>query len=106
MRLGEALVQKGFITEAQLQEALKAQLIYGGHLGTCLIEFGFVKESQLGRVLAEISSTAMMFFGSIMATCSFFSFSPNGMTWHRSTTFRGMVRITFPGMSWNISTEA
>lgn len=54
MRLGEALVQKGFITEAQLQEALKAQLIYGGHLGTCLIEFGYVKESQLGRILAEI----------------------------------------------------
>ena len=54
MRLGEALVQKGFITEAQLQQALKAQLIYGGHLGTCLIEFGYVKESQLGQVLAEI----------------------------------------------------
>ena len=53
MRLGEALVQKGFITEEQLQETLKAQLIYGGHLGTCLIEFGYVKESQLGRVLAE-----------------------------------------------------
>ncbi len=54
MRLGEALVEKGFITEAQLKEALKAQLIYGGHLGTCLIEFGYVKESQLGKVLAEI----------------------------------------------------
>ncbi len=54
MRLGEALVQKGFITEDQLQQTLKAQLIYGGHLGTCLIEFGYVNESQLGRVLAEI----------------------------------------------------
>lgn len=54
MRLGEVLVQKGFITEDQLQQTLKAQLIYGGHLGTCLIEFGYVNEGQLGRVLAEI----------------------------------------------------
>jgi len=54
MRLGEALVQRGFITDDQLQQTLKAQLIYGGHLGTCLIEFGYVNESQLGRVLAEI----------------------------------------------------
>jgi hypothetical protein len=53
MRLGEVLVQKGFITDDQLQQTLKAQLIYGGHLGTCLIEFGYVNESQLGRVLAE-----------------------------------------------------
>ncbi|NIM01823.1 MAG: hypothetical protein GTN89_13555 [Acidobacteria bacterium] len=53
MRLGEALVHKGFITEDQLQQTLKAQLIYGGHLGTCLLEFGYVNESQLGRVLAE-----------------------------------------------------
>jgi len=54
MRLGEVLVQKGFITDDQLQQTLKAQLIYGGHLGTCLIEFGYINESQLGRVLAEI----------------------------------------------------
>ena len=53
MRLGEVLIQKGFITDAQLEEALKAQLIYGGHLGTCLIESGYVNETQLGRVLAE-----------------------------------------------------
>ncbi len=58
MRLGEVLVQKGFITEEQLQAALKAQLIYGGHLGTCFIEFGYVNESQLGRVLAEIFKVA------------------------------------------------
>lgn len=53
MRLGEVLVQRGFITDEQLQQTLQAQLIYGGHLGTCLIEFGYVNESQLGRVLAQ-----------------------------------------------------
>lgn len=54
MRLGEALVKKGLITEEQLQESLKAQLIYGGHLGTCLIELGYIKEGDLGQMLAEI----------------------------------------------------
>lgn len=53
MRLGEIFIQKGMITQAQLEQALHAQLIYGGHLGTCLIEQGFVNEEQLGRVLSD-----------------------------------------------------
>lgn len=53
MRLGEIFIQKGIITQAQLEQALHAQLIYGGHLGTCLIEQGFVNEEQLGRVLSD-----------------------------------------------------
>ena len=54
MRLGESLIQRGFITESQLKEALHAQLIYGGHLGTCLIELGYVNERQIGHVLADL----------------------------------------------------
>jgi len=53
MRLGEIFIQKGIITQAQLEQALHAQLIYGGHLGTCLIEQGIVNEEQLGRVLSD-----------------------------------------------------
>jgi hypothetical protein len=53
MKLGEVLVQKGLITKSQLKEALEAQLIFGGHLGTCLMELGFVTERLLGNVLAE-----------------------------------------------------
>lgn len=53
MRLGEIFIQKGMITQAQLEQALHAQLIYGGHLGTCLIEQGIVNEEQLGRVLSD-----------------------------------------------------
>ena len=53
MRLGEIFIQRGIITQAQLEQALHAQLIYGGHLGTCLIEQGFVNEEQLGRVLSD-----------------------------------------------------
>jgi len=52
-RIGEALIEKGVITPAQLETALKNQLILGGHLGTCLIELGFVSEEQLGQALTE-----------------------------------------------------
>ncbi|MCZ6600480.1 MAG: general secretion pathway protein GspE, partial [Acidobacteria bacterium] len=51
--LGEVLLQAGIIGESQLQEALDAQLVYGGHLGTCLLELGYIDEEQLGQVLAE-----------------------------------------------------
>jgi hypothetical protein len=54
IRIGERLVEEGLITTGQLDRALKAQLIFGGHLGTSLIELGFLEEDQLGGVLAEI----------------------------------------------------
>ncbi len=45
----------GMLTESQLEKALKAQLIFGGHLGTSLIEMGFVDEETLGTVLSKTS---------------------------------------------------
>jgi hypothetical protein len=54
MRLGEFFVRKGIITAAQLDEALRAQLIFGGHLGTCLLEMGYLEEPVLGRSLGEM----------------------------------------------------
>ena len=53
---GEVLLQAGTIDETQLQEALDAQLVYGGHLGTCLIELGYIDEEHLGQLLAETFS--------------------------------------------------
>ena len=53
-RIGEALIEKGLIAPAQLETALKNQLILGGHLGTCLLELEFVDEEQLGKVLTEV----------------------------------------------------
>jgi hypothetical protein len=53
MKLGEALVKKGLLTKAQLDLALKSQLIFGGHLGTSLIETGLLDEDTLGEVLAS-----------------------------------------------------
>jgi hypothetical protein len=52
-RLGELLVAKGKLTNDQLQKALQAQMIWGGHLGTNLIELGYINEDELGQVLAE-----------------------------------------------------
>ncbi|HZE88880.1 MAG TPA: hypothetical protein VE404_04990, partial [Verrucomicrobiae bacterium] len=52
-KLGEVLTDDGRITEAQLEKALKAQLIFGGHLGTSLIELGYVDEETLGETLAH-----------------------------------------------------
>ncbi len=54
MRLGEKLVQDGVITEAQLDTALRAQVVYGGRIGTNLIELDFVSLDTLTRALAEL----------------------------------------------------
>ena len=53
-KIGEALVEKGIVTEEQLKVALNTQLVRGGHLGTCMIELGLVDEDQLGWTLAEV----------------------------------------------------
>jgi len=53
-RIGELLLERGLISPLQLDKALKAQLILGGHVGTCLIELGYVDESDFGRTLAEL----------------------------------------------------
>lgn len=53
-RLGEALIAKGLLTPHQLDEALQAQLISGGHLGTSLLDLGFIDEQSLGETLAEM----------------------------------------------------
>ena len=52
-KLGEILIEDGRITEPQLQKALKAQLIFGGHLGTSLIELGYLDEDTLGETLSR-----------------------------------------------------
>ena len=53
MKLGEILIERGVLTRTQLDLALKAQLIFGGHLGTSLIETGLLDEDTLGQVLSS-----------------------------------------------------
>jgi len=50
-QLGELLVERGVITTAQLQEALKAQSERGGLLGQVLVSMGFAKEEEIAQVL-------------------------------------------------------
>lgn len=52
IRLGELLLEKNLLTQAQLEEALQAQVIFGGKLGTVLIEMGLISEDKLAEVLA------------------------------------------------------
>lgn len=53
-RLGELLLQETLVTSAQLEEALEAQVVHGGRLGTNLVELGFLKEADLARVLGRL----------------------------------------------------
>ena len=53
LTLGERLVRRGAITREQLEEALEAQTIFGGRLGTNLLELGYIDEKTLNQVLSE-----------------------------------------------------
>ena len=53
LRIGELLVQAGLVTEDQVEQALTAQRIHGGRLGTNLIVLGFVSERQLAGALSS-----------------------------------------------------
>lgn len=46
-RLGDQLLAMGYITEAQLAQAIERQQQFGGRLGDVMIELGFVTEEQL-----------------------------------------------------------
>lgn len=52
-RLGDILVQKGWVTEGQIQSALTAQGSERGLLGTILIRRGLIDVEQLGEALSE-----------------------------------------------------
>jgi type IV pilus assembly protein PilB len=51
LRLGTLLVQKGIITDDQLNEALTMQRKLRRHLGDCLVEMGYATETDIVNVL-------------------------------------------------------
>jgi hypothetical protein len=53
MKVGSMLVKQKIITEAQLEEALKNQVIFGGKIGTNLIELGYLTADQLSEYLSK-----------------------------------------------------
>jgi len=58
MRLGELLIQEKLITSQALEEALEAQVVHGGRLGTNLLELGLLSEKDLARMLGQIHGCA------------------------------------------------
>ncbi|MDD4953777.1 MAG: hypothetical protein PHG40_02585 [Candidatus Omnitrophica bacterium] len=50
-QLGELLVDRGIITQSQLDKALSAQQERGGLIGEILVELGFVKEEDIAQSL-------------------------------------------------------
>jgi len=52
-KLGEMLVEAGRLTVAQVGEALKSQVVFGGRLGTNLIEMGYLEEEELAVFLSR-----------------------------------------------------
>lgn len=54
LKLGELLIQHNLINRAQLEEALQAQVIFGGKLGTILIEMGLISEKTLAKALSKL----------------------------------------------------
>ncbi len=55
-RLGQLLIDKGLISSAQLDSAIKLQLTSGKRLGEILIEQGLVSERQLAKALKKQTS--------------------------------------------------
>jgi type IV pilus assembly protein PilB len=57
-RLGDYLVELGFITDEQLETALKEQKFKGGKLGSILIQLGFLSEDILLAILGKQSGVS------------------------------------------------
>jgi hypothetical protein len=55
MKLGTLLLRNAAISLTQLEAALRAQVIYGGRLGTNLVELGFVDLDALAVALGELT---------------------------------------------------
>src|SRR4051812_10143409 len=52
-RLGELLVAAGLLRSEQVDQALRAQVLWGGRLGTNLVELHFLELDPLSRVLGR-----------------------------------------------------
>src|SRR5690242_14933315 len=52
IRIGELLVKHQIVTEGQLSEALRAQELFGGRVGTNLVELGYLSEQALAQFLS------------------------------------------------------
>ena len=54
MRLGDLLVLAGRVTQSQVEEAARAQVVWGGRLGTNLVELGHIDVDELSVFLGRL----------------------------------------------------
>ncbi len=54
MRLGELLIADGRLSEEQVEQGLRAQVLWGGRLGTNLVELGLLDLDELSWLLARL----------------------------------------------------
>ncbi len=54
MKLGEAMIKEGLITNDALARALERQIIFGGRIGTNLVEMGAISEENLAKFLGKV----------------------------------------------------
>src|SRR5215471_13152487 len=52
-RLGELLVAAGLLTPEQVDQALRAQVLWGGRLGTNLVELHYLELDPLSSILGR-----------------------------------------------------
>lgn len=52
-RLGERLLAAGLLTHEQLEQALRAQVVWGGRLGTNLVELNYIELDALASALGK-----------------------------------------------------
>ena len=52
-RLGEILIERGLISDRELREALEQQRDTGSKLGEILVQLGFVTQARLAGVICE-----------------------------------------------------
>ncbi len=53
--VAEYLLEQGWITSAQIEEASRTQGFFGGRLDTHLLKLGYVSETVLGEALTEVA---------------------------------------------------
>ena len=51
-RLGQILIETGAIDDSRLSGALRAQQTFGGKVGEAMVDYGFISDATLARALA------------------------------------------------------
>jgi len=65
-RLGNILVQRGHLTEGQLERALRYQSESGARLGDALMKLGYVTDDQLAEALAAQKRLSVVHLGDVL----------------------------------------